>query len=68
MSATAGVTVRGGNPQIGATSVEDDLELLGRGAKGDSTVVLGVLVVVDDNGTVLTIAVRSTKKITQLNF
>lgn len=53
VSAAAGVALGGSDPQVRATSVEDDLELLGRGTEVDGTVVLGVLVVVDHDVSVL---------------
>lgn len=62
VSAAAGVALGGSDPQVRATSVEDDLELLGRGTEVDGTVVLRVLVVVDDDVSVLGDTVGVAKK------
>lgn len=63
VSATAGVALGGSNPQVRAASVEDDLELLGRSTEVDRTVVLRVLVVVDDDVSILGDTVGVAKKL-----
>ena len=45
-----GAAVTAGNPQVGATSVQNDLELLRRSADGDLREVLSVEEVADGNG------------------
>jgi hypothetical protein len=47
------VALRASNPQISTSSVEDHVEFLFWGAEGDGTVVLRILVVIDDDGTSL---------------
>ena len=42
-------TLGRGNPQVGGSSVEDDLELLRRGTDSDRSIVLGVHVVYDQS-------------------
>jgi len=44
-----GLADNGGNPQVGRTSVENDVELLAGSADGDGTVVLGIEIVGDGN-------------------
>eukprot|EP00128_Syssomonas_multiformis_P002353 Colp12_sorted_trinity150504_noHs@6275 len=53
VAAATGVAVGGGNPQVSGAGVEDHVELLTGGAEGDLAIVLGVLVVVDDNGSII---------------
>jgi hypothetical protein len=53
VAAATVVALGGGDPQIGRTSVEDHVELLLGGAEGNLAVVLRVLIVVDNDGSIV---------------